>query len=64
MVNVNIATATELESLPGIGEVTAQRIIEYREMNGPFATVEELQEVPGIGPKTLEAMKDLITVGP
>jgi competence protein ComEA len=62
-VNINTATANELETLPGIGEVTAQRIIDYRETNGPFETIEDIQDVSGIGPKTFEGMKDLITVG-
>jgi competence protein ComEA len=61
-VNINTATAEELESLPGIGEVTAQRIIDYREANGPFETIEDIQNVSGIGPKTFEGMRDLITV--
>jgi len=62
LVNVNTATATELETLPRIGPVTAERIIEYREANGPFATVEEVQDVPGIGPATFEGLRDLIEV--
>lgn len=63
-VNINTATATELETLPRIGPTTAQRILEYREANGPFATIEDIQDVPGIGPATFEGFKDLITVGP
>jgi len=62
LVNVNTATATELETLPRIGPVTAQRIIEYREANGPFATVEDIQDVPGIGPATFEGLEDMIEV--
>ncbi len=64
LVNINTATASELETLPGVGEVTAQRIIEYREANGPFERVEEIQEVSGIGPKTFAGMEEMITVGP
>jgi len=64
LVNINTATATELETLPRIGPVTAQRIIEYREANGPFEAIEDIQNVPGIGPATFEGLKDLITVGP
>ena len=64
VVNINTATASELETLPGVGEVTAQRIIEYRELNGPFQTIEAIQEVSGIGPKTFEGMRAMITVGP
>jgi competence protein ComEA len=62
LVNVNTATAEELETLPGIGEVLAQAIISYREENGPFATVDDLEEVSGIGPATLEEIRDLVTV--
>ena len=61
-ININTATQAELESLPEIGPVTAQKIIAYREAHGPFATIEEIMDVPGIGPKTFEQIKDLITV--
>lgn len=61
-VNINTATATELETLPRIGPTTAQRILEYREANGPFAIIEDIQNVPGIGPATFEGFKDMITV--
>jgi competence protein ComEA len=63
LVNINTATAAELETLPRIGPATAQRILEYREANGPFEAVEDIQDVPGIGPATFEGLKDLITVG-
>ena len=63
-VNINTATAAELETLPRIGPTTAQRILEYREANGPFATIEDIQNVPGIGPATFEGFQDMITVGP
>lgn len=63
-VNINTATAAELETLPRIGPTTAQRIVEYRAANGPFKTVEDIQNVPGIGPTTFAEIKDLITVGP
>ena len=62
LVNVNTATATELETLPGIGEVIAQAIIDHRTENGPFASVEELLDVTGIGDATLEALRELVTV--
>ena len=60
--NVNTATAEELERLPRIGPVLARRIIEYREVHGPFRRIEELEAVPGIGPKTLEELAPLIRV--
>lgn len=62
-VNINTATAAELEALPGIGPVLAARIIRYREEVGPFFTVEQLQEVKGIGSKTLKRLLPLVTVG-
>lgn len=64
LIDVNAARATDLETLPRIGPTIAQRIIEYREANGPFRTIEDIQNVPGIGPSTFEGIKDLITVGP
>jgi competence protein ComEA len=60
-IDINVSDAALLETLPGIGPTIAQRIIEYREMNGPFGTIEDIQEVQGIGPGTFEGMKDLIT---
>ena len=62
LINVNSASATELESLSGIGEVLAATIIEYREQNGPFASVEDLMDVSGIGPATLDEIRDQVTV--
>jgi len=62
LVNVNTATAAELETLPGIGEVTAQAIIDHRTENGPFTSVDQLLDVSGIGDVTLENIRDLVTV--
>jgi competence protein ComEA len=62
LVNINSASATELESLPGIGEVLAATIIEYRDTNGPFASVDDLMDVSGIGPATLDEIRDQVTV--
>jgi competence protein ComEA len=62
LLNVNVATAEELETLPGIGEVLAATIIQYREENGPFTSVDQLVEVSGIGEVTLEEIRDLVTV--
>ena len=61
-INVNTATETELESLPGVGPVLAQRIIDYRTEHGPFATVDALDDVSGIGPATLADLRDLVSV--
>lgn len=60
--NLNTATAEELETLPGIGAELARRIVAYRNTFGPFARVEDILAVDGIGPKILEKIKDLITV--
>lgn len=62
LVNVNTAGPAELETLPGIGEVLAQRIIDHREANGPFASVDDLLGVSGIGEVTLEELRPLVTV--
>ena len=62
-ININTATARELTSLPGIGEVLAQNIINYRQENGPFTSIDELLLVGGIGEARLTAITDYITVG-
>jgi len=64
VIDINTATQAELETLPGIGPVTAQKIIDYRTENGPFQTIEDIQNVSGIGPATFDKIKDRITVGP
>jgi competence protein ComEA len=64
LIDINTASTTELEELPGIGPTTAQKIVEYREQNGPFISIEDIINVSGIGPGTYERIKDLITVGP
>ena len=61
-ININTATQPQLESLPRIGPAIAQRIIDYRTINGPFTTIEQIMNVNGIGPVTFEAIKDFITV--
>lgn len=60
--NINTATLSQLDALPGIGPVIAQRIIDYRQNSGPFTDVEQLILVKGIGEKKLEGMIDFITV--
>lgn len=61
-IRLNSATKSELMTLPGIGEVKAQAIIDYRQLNGPFLSVDELINVKGIGQVTLEKIKDYIIV--
>ena len=62
VVNLNTATAAELESLPGIGKSTAQRILEYRQKSGGFKKVEELMNVKGIGEKSFLKIKNRLTI--
>ena len=62
LVNINTASATEFETLSGIGEVLAGAIVDYRTENGPFASVDDLENVSGIGPATLEEIRDQVTV--
>jgi competence protein ComEA len=61
-VNINTASASELEALPGIGPKTAERIVEYRQKNGPFKKVEELMNVRGVGEKNFLKLKPQITI--
>ncbi len=63
-ININSATAEELEALPSIGEVIAARIIAYREQNGPFRSVDDLIHVEGISDRTIDEIRNLVTVGP
>jgi competence protein ComEA len=62
LIDINTASAGELEGLPGIGPKLAQCIVDYRESNGPFATIEEIMEVQGIGQGVFEEIKESITV--
>jgi competence protein ComEA len=59
-VQLSVATAEQLDSLPGIGPVTAERIVEYRTAHGAFRSVDELDEVPGIGPSRVEQLRGLV----
>jgi len=61
-IDINRAEPWLLETLPGIGEVLAQRIVDYRNENGPFKRIEDLLKVSGIGPATFEKIRDYITV--
>ena len=62
-ININTATSAQLENLPGIGPVIAQRIVDYRNANGPFTSTGQLINVSGIGEKRLAAIWDYITIG-
>lgn len=62
LIDINTASFEELDKLPGIGPTTAQKIIDYRDENGPFARIEDIVNVSGIGPATYEEIKDLIIV--
>ena len=55
------ATAEELDELPGVGPITAQKILDYRAEHGPFRSVDDLDAVPGIGPARIEQLRDLVT---
>jgi competence protein ComEA len=60
-VNLNSATAAELDALPGVGPVLAQRIVDHRKQ-GPFTSVDQLDDVPGIGPARAAELAELVTV--
>ena len=62
LLNLNQATTDQLDDLPGVGPVMAERIVDYRDKNGGFDTVDQLDEVPGIGPATFEKLAKLVTV--
>jgi competence protein ComEA len=59
-VHLNTATLEQLDSLPGIGPVTAQKILDYRQEHGAFSSVDELDAVPGIGPARMDTLRDLV----
>ncbi len=60
-VSLSSATAAELDSLPGIGPVTAQKILNYRTEHGGFRSVEDLDAIPGIGPARVEQLRDVVS---
>jgi competence protein ComEA len=61
-ININTATISQLDTLPGIGEATANKIVKYREENKKFNSIEEIKNVNGIGDKKFEEIKDLICI--
>ena len=63
-INLNTASVAQLETLPGIGRSTAERILEYRQKNGSFKKIEDLMNVRGVGEKSFLKLKPLITVTP
>jgi competence protein ComEA len=63
-VNLNTATAAELQALPGVGAATAKLILEHRQKNGGFKKIEELMTIKGIGEKSFLKLKPLVTVAP
>ena len=60
-VSLSSATVEELDELPGVGPITAQKIVDYRAEHGPFGSVDDLDAVPGIGPTRIEQLRDLVT---
>lgn len=63
-ININTATVDELDALPGIGEVIAGRIVEFREEHGPYRSIDDLIHVSGVSTRTIDELRDLATVGP
>jgi competence protein ComEA len=61
-IDLNLAGETQLDALPGVGPVLAQRILEWRTAHGRFASVDQLGSVPGIGPTTLARLRPLVSV--
>jgi len=64
LVNLNTADSITLQTLPGVGPVTAEKIVKDREVNGPYSSLEDLMRVSGIGPKRVEALEGIASVGP
>lgn len=63
LLNINTATVAQLDTLPGVGPVIAQRIVDFREFYGPFTSVDQLAQVTGISPNMVERLRPLVTIG-
>lgn len=63
LININTASLGELDQLPGIGPTIAQRIIDFREFNGPYTSIDQLAEVTGISETMVDELRDLVTIG-
>jgi competence protein ComEA len=63
LININTASVQDLTLLPGIGDVLAQRIVDYRDQHGPFTSIDQLDDVDGIGPALLKEISPLVTLG-
>jgi competence protein ComEA len=59
-IHLNTATVEQLDELPGVGPVTAQKIVDYREQHGAFSSVDDLDAIPGIGPARLEQLREVV----
>ena len=64
LINVNTASVPELDALPGIGEVLAQRIVDFREEHGPYRSVDDLIHVQGVSANMIAGFRDQVTTGP
>jgi competence protein ComEA len=62
VININLASADQIQTLPGIGQVTAERIVAYRSEHGAFTKVDDLVQVKGVGEKTLEKIRNMIAL--
>jgi competence protein ComEA len=63
-ININTATSEELDALPGVGEIIATRIVEYRELNGPFRSIDDLIHVEGISDRVIDGFRESVSTGP